>query len=162
MAGDNDIVDIDTTDDQMVTSLAVTGAVTVPAAASGTGVSQGSGTQVTVSWTDNSDNEDGFRVERRVGSGAFSELSTVNSNVTTYTDTTSNAGTSYGYRVVAFNSAGDATASNIASITPTNPTPAPVPTPAPAPSGGGGGSSGWLLLVLLAPLWLKRYRTSKQ
>ena len=158
VTGDSNIVDIDSGNDQLVTSLSVTGAVVVPAAASGVSVSQGSGAQVAVSWTDNSDNEDGFRIERRTGSGSFSELATVDSNATTYTDTTSSAGTSYGYRVVAFNSAGDAAASNIASITPSGTTPAPPPAPAPTPppSGGGGGSMGWGWLVMAPLLWLRR------
>ncbi|MCV6605587.1 MAG: fibronectin type III domain-containing protein [Porticoccaceae bacterium] len=121
-----------------------------PSAPSGLSTSQGSGANVSLSWTDNSDNEDNFRVERRVGSGGFSALATLAANTTSYTDTTSVAGTSYGYRVIALNSTGDSPASNIASITPSNPTPPPAP--APAPSSGGGGSFGWLLL-LMGALW---------
>ena len=158
VVNDSELVDIDGNNDQLVTSLNVTGLVTIPAAASGVTVSQGAGTQVVINWTDNSDNEDGFRIERRIDSGAFSESGTVSSNTSAFTDTTSNGGTSYGYRVVAFNSAGDSAASNIASITSADPTPPPAPTPVPPASSDGGGSTGWLFLVMLSLTLLWRPR----
>ena len=158
VSGDDEIVDINTSNNQQQTALAVTGSIPLPAAASGLSASQGSGADVSLSWTDNSDNEDNFRVERRVGSGAFAVLTTLAANTTSYTDTTSVGGTSYGYRVVAVNSAGDSAASNTASITPSNPTPPP-PTPAPAPtppSSGGGGAFGGLLMLFASLLWWRR------
>ena len=43
--------------------------------------------QLTLSWNDASDNEDGFGIERRSGtSGAFQHIASVSSNVSTYTD----------------------------------------------------------------------------
>jgi FtsP/CotA-like multicopper oxidase with cupredoxin domain len=68
-------------------------------------------------------NEIGFRIERAVGAGAFSVLTTAPANSTTYTDTTAVLGTQYRYRVVAFNTAGDSTS---------NVVPAGLPPPPPA------------------------------
>ncbi len=59
---------------------------------------------ITISWTDNSDNEDGFIVERGSGSPiAYSVLDSVAANVTTYQDTTVEDNTEYTYRVKAYN-----------------------------------------------------------
>lgn len=54
-----------------------------------------------IGWTDNSDNETGFSIERKKDSGSFSEISTVNANVTNYTEMITEAGV-YSYRVRAF------------------------------------------------------------
>ncbi|HEY6365849.1 MAG TPA: hypothetical protein VI585_13775, partial [Candidatus Binatia bacterium] len=43
--------------------------------------------QLTLSWSDNSTNEDGFRVERRTGTaGTYAEIAAVGVNVKSYTD----------------------------------------------------------------------------
>jgi hypothetical protein len=60
-----------------------------------------------LSWVDNSSDEDGFSIERKVGAnGVYSVVATVGANVTTYADTNLANGTIYCYRVNAFNSAG--------------------------------------------------------
>ncbi len=67
-----------------------------------------SATQIDLNWTDNSNNETGFKLERKVGvSGAWSQIATVGTNQTTYSNTGLTAGTSYYYRVRAYNSYGD-------------------------------------------------------
>lgn len=74
-----------------------------------------SGTQVTLSWTDNSTIEDGFKIERQTGgTGSFVQIGTVGVNVTNFTDTTPVADTTYTYRVRAYNSAADSAYSNTA------------------------------------------------
>lgn len=56
--------------------------------------------QITLNWTDNSDDEDGFSVERSLTmDSGFTEVGTVNANVTTYTDMGLAPGTQYYYRV---------------------------------------------------------------
>jgi hypothetical protein len=84
------------------------------------------GAQFTLSWTDNSTNETGFRIERAIWTngvqGAFSEINTVGVNVQTYVDTGLPNSTTYSYRVRAYNSAGNSGYSNIA--TGTTPPPA--------------------------------------
>jgi len=66
-----------------------------------------SATQVNLSWTDNSSNEDGFRVRRATSAGGpFSELLPApGPEQTTFTDTTVSLGTQYWYRVTAYSSA---------------------------------------------------------
>ncbi|MDI6788407.1 MAG: fibronectin type III domain-containing protein, partial [Planctomycetota bacterium] len=70
-------------------------------------------------WNDNSDNEDGFKIERKVAvSGIYSTIAT--SSVNTYTDSTLADGTVYYYRVWAYNIIGNSvTATNEATITTT-------------------------------------------
>jgi probable HAF family extracellular repeat protein len=73
-----------------------------------------------VSWSDNSNDETGFKVDRSSKGKAFKQIATVGANVTTYADTGLNASTTYRYRVRAYNSGGNSSYSNIASAT-TNP-----------------------------------------
>lgn len=63
--------------------------------------------QIILTWLDNSTNETGFKIERKTGSGAWSEIGSVNTNIYTYTDASVNYGTTYTYRVYAFNSSGN-------------------------------------------------------
>jgi Calx-beta domain len=62
--------------------------------------------QLTLSWTDNSNNEDGFRIERRISGGSFAQIAVVAANVTSFIDSGVTAGTTYCYRVRAYNQAG--------------------------------------------------------
>lgn len=73
------------------------------AAPTALGVTVTSHTQTHLIWTDNSDNETGFEVWRKTGSGAFSLLTTTIANATNYTDSTATANTSYAYKVRAVN-----------------------------------------------------------
>ena len=69
--------------------------------------------QLTLTWTDNSNNEDGFKIERKLGqAGSYSQISIVGSNSTSYVDPTLADGTTYCYQVRAYNSAGDSAYSN--------------------------------------------------
>ena len=68
---------------------------------------------LTVSWADNSVNEDGFKIERKLAAGGnFAEMGTVIKNVTTYLDETVPDDQVYCYRLRAFNIAGDSDYSN--------------------------------------------------
>jgi fibronectin type 3 domain-containing protein len=87
----------------LASSLA-TGSITVaalPVAPTNLFLGQVSTTEVDLSWTDNSADETGFRIERSVAGAPFALLTTVAANVTTYADTTVTAGTAYDYRVYA-------------------------------------------------------------
>jgi len=87
-----------------------------------------SATQIDLAWHDNSGDEQGFRIERSLDGFAFTEIATVNTNVTTFSDTTVSPDTLYFYRVLAFNGFGNSEPSNIAfAQTPPNPIP-PNPT----------------------------------
>jgi Divergent InlB B-repeat domain len=64
--------------------------------------------QLTLSWSDNSTNEDGFRIERRTGTtGTYAEIAALGVNAASYTDVNLANGTTYCYRVRAYN-AGEA------------------------------------------------------
>ena len=72
--------------------------INAPSALSG---SAGRGYKATLRWTDNSGNEEGFRIERaRSGSTSFVEVGQVGVNVATYIDTASRG--TFVYRVRAF------------------------------------------------------------
>jgi hypothetical protein len=94
-----------------------TPAVTAPAAPTGLTATTASSSTITLAWVDQSTNESGFKIERALGTGSFSQVGTVGPNITTYTDTGLTAGTSYSYRVRASNSGGDSAYSNTASTT---------------------------------------------
>ena len=79
------------------TSAPASSPVTTPSGLSATPVSA---TQINLSWTDNSNNETGFKIERKTGAGAFAQIATMGANVTTYSNTTGLvANTTYTYRV---------------------------------------------------------------
>nr|NIR11681.1 hypothetical protein [Candidatus Aminicenantes bacterium] len=69
--------------------------------------------QINLAWTDNSDNETSFKIERSTDGSTFSEIDSVEANVTSYRDTTVAENTIYWYRVRAANSYGDSGYSNI-------------------------------------------------
>jgi len=83
-----------------------------------------SSTQIDLSWTDNSGDEQGFRIERSLNGSDFSEIATVSANVTTFSDTGLTPSTTYFYRIFAFNNFGNSEPSNIAADT-TQPSPIP-------------------------------------
>ena len=71
--------------------------------------------QLTLTWTDNATNEDGFAVERSTdGTGTFTQLVTLSPDLTSYIDSTVDAGAAYCYRLRAFNGAGYSDYSNVA------------------------------------------------
>jgi hypothetical protein len=65
-----------------------------------------SGTQINVAWSDNASSEDGFYLERSENGGAYARIATVAANVTSHSDIGLPSGTTYSYRVQAFNGAG--------------------------------------------------------
>jgi transcriptional regulator CtsR/regulation of enolase protein 1 (concanavalin A-like superfamily) len=92
--------------------------ITLPAAPTGLAASSVSTSQINLTWTDNSGNETGFKIERKTGSGGtYAQIATVGASVTTYSNTGLTVGTTYFYRVRATNSGGDSAYSNEASAT---------------------------------------------
>jgi hypothetical protein len=73
---------------------------------------------LTLSWSDRSNNEDGFRIERMVSGGILAQIAIVSANITSYTDANLTSGLNYCYIVRAFNSAGTSDASNAACAMP--------------------------------------------
>jgi hypothetical protein len=69
--------------------------------------------QLTVTWQDMSTNEDGFAVERKLGtSGTYTQIATLGNNLTSYQDTGIASGSQYCYRVKAFNATQSSAYSN--------------------------------------------------
>ena len=77
----------------------------------------GAAAVVSVVWTDNSSNEDGFSVERSSAGSGFVPITTVTGH--SYLDYAVSAGVTYTYRVRAYNSAGSSAYTNTATGTPT-------------------------------------------
>ena len=78
-----------------------------------------SNAQVDLTWSDTSNNETGFRIERCTGAGctSFSEIFAPGPNVVAHSDSGRSALTVYRYRVLAFNAGGSSAYSNIADAT---------------------------------------------
>ena len=73
-----------------------------------------SSSQIKLTWSDNSSNEDGFKIERSTNGTSFVQIATVGSNVRSYTNTGLASATRYWYRVRAFNASVDSAFSNTA------------------------------------------------
>ncbi len=93
--------------------------LTIPAAP-GVLEAQAFSNRVELGWEDNSTNETGFKIERRIGNGSYSQTATIGSNSDNnafYTDITTSPKTSYTYRVRAYNGAGDSSYSSSVTLT---------------------------------------------
>ena len=108
-------------------NLSVTGTPTPqptspPAAPSGLSAVASSSSSVSLTWSDNSGDESGFKVERSVDGVNFAQVAAVGRGVTGYTATGLSPETAYHFRVRAYNAAGDSAYSNPASaVTPAAP-----------------------------------------
>ncbi|MEW6173209.1 MAG: fibronectin type III domain-containing protein [Bacillota bacterium] len=95
-----------------------------PAAPSNFTATATSGTTVVLSWTDNSNNETDFSIERKKAGEAYDAVLVVlGANSTTHTDPLAYPGTTYYYRIRAHNAFGYSSYSNEVSVT----TPAAAP-----------------------------------
>ena len=96
---------------------ATTQAIPMPLAPSNLAGTAQSSSQINLSWSDNSSDETGFKIERCQGSGcsSFVQITTVGANSTSYQNTSLSSSTSYSYRVRGYNGNGDSGYSNTAS-----------------------------------------------
>ncbi|MDQ3686577.1 MAG: fibronectin type III domain-containing protein [Acidobacteriota bacterium] len=80
-----------------------------PASPTNLTASATSTSRIDLAWTDNSNNEQGFKIERCAGPGCsnFEEIGQVGAGVTGYGDTGLTSNTTYRYRVRAYNAGGD-------------------------------------------------------
>jgi hypothetical protein len=99
----------------------IEGPVPAPTNLTATAISD---SQIDLEWDDNSSNEEGFIIERSDdGGGSWTQIhDTAAPNVTTYSDTGLDAGTTYWYRVYAYNTTDGTVSSysNVASATTLN------------------------------------------
>src|SRR5262249_4699132 len=61
-------------------------------------------TQISLSWTNNSPDDTGVEIDRKVGAGPYTVIGVISPTMTSYTDTGLNPGTPYTYRVRAVSS----------------------------------------------------------
>lgn len=66
-------------------------------------VAAGNAISINLAWKDNANNEQAFKIERRVAWGEWLPCQTVGANITAYNDAAVVAGTTYFYRVYAYN-----------------------------------------------------------
>jgi len=112
-------------------------ATTCPAAPSGLSATAASSSEIDLSWTDNSSDETGFKIERKTGSGGtYAQIGTVSTGIISYSSTGLTASTTYYYHVMAYNSGGDSSYSSDTSATTS------------AASGGGGGGGGCFITTV--------------
>ena len=90
---------------------------TAPVDPSGLSATAVSSSQINLSWTDNSTDEDSYQVEQSTGGGGFSVIAVLSADSTSYSDTGLVASTTFSYRVNASNGAGSSGYSNTASAT---------------------------------------------
>lgn len=91
-----------------------------PSAPTSLAASAASGTQINLTWTDNSNNETGFRITRTNGSTTVNiPVPAADGTGTRSHQDAVSCGTSYSYQVLATNSAGDSAYSNTAQVTST-------------------------------------------
>lgn len=107
-----------------------------PSAPGGPVASTISDTRLDLVWADNSSSEQGFRIERSSDGVTFAQIASAAANVTSATDESLAPGTSYFYRVRAYNTSGDSEYSQIGRGTTLLPSP-PEPQPPAAPTGLG-------------------------
>jgi hypothetical protein len=92
--------------------------VVAPAAPASLVAIAASSSQINLSWTDNSSNEDNFKIEYSTNGGtSWTALATTASNAISYSNTGLTASTTYTYRVYAANTAGNSAYSNTISAT---------------------------------------------
>lgn len=103
----------------------------LPAAPSNLVATTFSSSQINLSWTDNANNENGFKVEQSTDGTMFTQIAMLGSNAVSYSATSLSPSTTYFYRVVSFNDAGNSQFSNTANAT-TSAAPPALPA---APSG---------------------------
>jgi hypothetical protein len=98
-------------------------AASPPAAPTNCQATYVSSVRIDVDWTDNANNETGFKVESSIDGGAYSQIGTTGANPTTpmYSDTSTSQNHSYQYRVRATNAEGDSTYCTPTSVIYTNP-----------------------------------------
>src|SRR5262252_11197798 len=78
--------------------------------------------RLTLTWMDNAGGTANFIVERKAGAGgAYASIARTSTGITTYVDTTVTAGTTYCYRVKAFNASGESGYSDEACAAPQAP-----------------------------------------
>ncbi|MBI1886074.1 MAG: S8 family serine peptidase [Chloroflexi bacterium] len=94
-----------------------------PAAPSNLTANAASSSRINLTWTDNATNEAGFKLERSADGVSFSQIASLSANTTSYANINLKAGTTYYYRIRAYEGPNYSPYSNVASAA-TQPAPA--------------------------------------
>jgi|GEM_PF-728713 len=97
----------------------------IPAAPTGLTAIAASSSKIDLSWTDNSNNETGFQIERSADGTNFTFIASATPEATGYSDTGLSPVTTYHYRVSAAGTAGNSAYTNVANATTPDVIPAP-------------------------------------
>jgi uncharacterized protein (TIGR02145 family) len=81
--------------------------MTAPAAPANLTATVISSSQVNLSWTDNSSDETGFKIQRKTTGANFADVAGTGKDSTAYSDLNLSPNTTYTYRVYSYNSAGN-------------------------------------------------------
>lgn len=139
---------------ELTQTINVNAPVTPPTAPSNVQASSQNNGDILVTWTDNSNNEATFSLERSEDTVVYSVIqNNLPANTTSYTDTGLTEGTTYSYRVSAVNAIGAVVAANIPSATSST---SSVTATGGDSGGGGGGVFYWLVMLLFATRLIKR------
>ncbi|MFA5104310.1 MAG: fibronectin type III domain-containing protein [Candidatus Margulisiibacteriota bacterium] len=92
----------------------------IPSAPTGLTATAVSAVQITIGWTDNANNEDGFKIERGPDGNSWSYITTMPTNSVGYNSMGLTPHTTYYFRVRSYNAAGNSGYSNTASATTSN------------------------------------------
>lgn len=87
----------------------------VPYAPTGLTATAASSSQINLSWSDNSSNETGFKIERSGDNVTFSQIAAVTAGTTSYSSTGLSSGSTYYFRIRAYNGVGNSGYSNVSS-----------------------------------------------
>jgi hypothetical protein len=117
---------------------------TVPATPTSLLARSTSSSSVTVTWSDNSSNETGFKLERSADGVVYAEIATLGAGSTSYSNTGLAAKTNYWYRARAYNSAGNSAYSNVSGVTTPDAPPAAPSSVAAANGGNGSATVSWV------------------
>lgn len=88
------------------------GATNVPAAPSGLATGSAASSTLTLTWSDNSSDEQGFRIDRKQGSGSYAQIANLGAGVVSFADTGLAPDTAHTYRVFSYNATGSSPFSN--------------------------------------------------
>ena len=149
-------VDIEAGNQQVSDARIVNQAVAAPNAPSGLAASAQTNGNIALTWTDNSNNEQSFQVQRSSNGGGFATIANLPANSSSFDDAANGltVGTAYTYQVLAVNAIGS-TPSNQSTATALEPTVA-ASSSSSNDSGGGGGLFYCLVAILFAARLIKR------
>jgi len=107
----------DTPNDSAYSNTASATTKPLPAAPSNLVATAVSSSRINLAWTDNANNESGFKLERGTDGATYTQIATLAANTTSYSNTSLIANTTYYYRVRAYEGANNSSYSNVASAT---------------------------------------------